>query len=87
MSFYIAVNVTRLIRTSYGDYQLQTIPPGMAIEVPCKPIVRQKHRGPLWKPKTASSSSGTKATTTTTKQKNGDDKEEHARPVQWVRRY
>ena len=26
--------MTRLIRTAYGDYQLQTIPPGMAIEVP-----------------------------------------------------
>eukprot|EP00977_Amphora_coffeiformis_P003072 scaffold578_cov167-Amphora_coffeaeformis.AAC.19 len=28
------VKVTRLIRTAYGDYQLQTIPPGMAVEVP-----------------------------------------------------
>ena len=43
------VQVTRLIRTAYGDYQLQTIPPGMAIEVPVKPIVKQKHRGELWK--------------------------------------
>lgn len=43
----IIVTVTRLIRIRYGDYSLQTIPPGMAIEVPYKPIHKQQARGPL----------------------------------------
>eukprot|EP00339_Tiarina_fusa_P028139 CAMPEP_0117054436 /NCGR_PEP_ID=MMETSP0472-20121206/37728_1 /TAXON_ID=693140 ORGANISM="Tiarina fusus, Strain LIS" /NCGR_SAMPLE_ID=MMETSP0472 /ASSEMBLY_ACC=CAM_ASM_000603 /LENGTH=147 /DNA_ID=CAMNT_0004770027 /DNA_START=66 /DNA_END=506 /DNA_ORIENTATION=- len=47
----LGVSVTRLIRISYGDYDLQTIPPGMAIEVPYKPIEAQKARGPLFKKK------------------------------------
>jgi 16S rRNA U516 pseudouridylate synthase RsuA-like enzyme len=41
------VNVTRLIRVSYGDYKLDTIPPGMAIEVPYKPIEGQRRKGVL----------------------------------------
>lgn len=41
------VMVTRLIRVSYGDYQLLTIPPGMAIELPVKPVEQQRHRGTL----------------------------------------
>ena len=40
-----SVKVTRLIRTAYGDYDLNTIPPGMAIEVPVKPLEKQKKRG------------------------------------------
>ena len=36
------------MRLSYGDYQLQNIPPGMVLEVPVKPIEQQKHRGPLF---------------------------------------
>ena len=47
-AIFSLVKVTRLIRTSYGDYQLQTIPPGMAIEVPLKPLKKQKHRGALF---------------------------------------
>jgi hypothetical protein len=42
------VNVNRLIRISYGDYHLQTIPPGMAIEVPVKPIKSQRRQGHLF---------------------------------------
>jgi len=41
------VTVTRLIRIAYGDYVLRTIPPGMAIEVPYKPVETQKARGAL----------------------------------------
>lgn len=41
------VNVTRLIRISYGDYQLQTIPPGMSIEVPVKSLEQQRHVGSI----------------------------------------
>lgn len=39
--------MTRLIRIGYGDYQLNTIPPGMAIEVPVKSLDMQKNRGPM----------------------------------------
>ena len=42
-----AVTVTRLIRTAYGDYKLQTIPPGMALPVPYKPVTQQKAKGSL----------------------------------------
>ena len=73
-AFFVAVKVTRLIRTAYGDYQLQTIPPGMAIEVPVKPVHKQKHRGPLWKPKPEN-----------LKIRDGD--EEKPLPVQWIKRY
>jgi pseudouridine synthase len=43
----LLVNVTRLIRVSFGDYKLDTIPPGMAIEVPYKPIEGQRRKGSL----------------------------------------
>ena len=71
-----AVNVTRLIRIAFGDYQLQTIPPGMAIEVPMKPVEKQKHRGLLFKPKDKNS-----------KPESTVSKGERARPVQWIRHY
>jgi translocator assembly and maintenance protein 41 len=41
------VTVTRLIRISYGDYKLDTIPKGMAIPVPYKPVASQKAKGSL----------------------------------------
>jgi hypothetical protein len=41
------VTVTRLIRIAYGDYKLDTIPPGMAIPVPYKPVATQKAKGSL----------------------------------------
>jgi 23S rRNA pseudouridine2605 synthase len=44
---FLAVTVTRLIRISYGDYTLNTIPPGMAVEMPYIPIEAQKGRGSL----------------------------------------
>jgi hypothetical protein len=44
------VTVTRLIRVAYGDYRLDTIPPGLAIPVPWKPVEKQKAQGSL-KPK------------------------------------
>jgi hypothetical protein len=47
MLFARLVTVTRLIRVSYGDYELQTIPPGMAVEVPCKPVANQRNKGSL----------------------------------------
>ena len=47
LSASIPVTVTRLIRISYGDYELQTIPPGMAIEVPFRSVESQKAKGSL----------------------------------------
>lgn len=41
------MTVTRLIRIAYGDYNLQNIPRGLAIEVPYKPIEKQKSKGSL----------------------------------------
>jgi len=69
------------MRISYGDYQLQTIPPGMAIEVPVKSIERQKHKGPLF-----SRSSSNEKLRRSSKQQPGEDKSKSASPIQWVRR-
>jgi 23S rRNA pseudouridine2605 synthase len=44
---HLSLNVTRLIRISYGDYKLDTIPPGMALEVPVKLLASQKKSGRL----------------------------------------
>jgi mitochondrial translocator assembly and maintenance protein 41 len=41
------VTVTRLIRVSYGDYHLDTIPKGMAIPVPYKPVAKQRAKGSI----------------------------------------
>jgi len=41
------VNVTRLVRIAFGDYILHSIPPGMAIEVPIKPLENHKNRGKI----------------------------------------
>ena len=65
-----AVSVTRLIRTAYGDYKLNTIPPGMAIPVPYKPVTNQKAKGSL-APRSP-------------KKKKTKGEERVAQPVQWV---
>ncbi len=44
----VGLDVTRLIRISYADYDLNTIPPGMAIEVPCKQLEGMTSRGALF---------------------------------------
>jgi len=41
----LGLDVTRLIRISYGDYDLNTIPPGLAVEVPCKGLEGMKKKG------------------------------------------
>lgn len=52
---FLAVSVTRLIRISYGDYQLHSIPPGLCIPVPFKPVSKQKRRSrPVSKQKSPS---------------------------------
>lgn len=68
------VDVTRLIRISYGDYQLQTIPPGMTIEVPVKKLKQQRHVGPLAASKRPKKTAQKQAKEPST-----------AAPVQWVR--
>jgi 23S rRNA pseudouridine2605 synthase len=62
--------VTRLIRIAYGDYKLQTIPPGMALPVPYKPVTQQKAKGSL-------------AARSPLKRKNKKE-EKIASPVKWV---
>ena len=72
---HLGLTVTRLIRTSFGDYQLQTIPPGMALEVPVKDVSKQKHKGPLFSKQKKQQS------------KQREEEEVEAPPVQWVRHY
>jgi 23S rRNA pseudouridine2605 synthase len=42
---HLGLTVNRLIRISFGDYDLNTIPAGMAIELPIKPLDKQKKVG------------------------------------------
>jgi 23S rRNA pseudouridine2605 synthase len=44
---YLGLTVSRLIRTSYGDYQLKDVPPGMVMEVAVKPTKSHRRKGPL----------------------------------------
>jgi len=44
---HVGLKVTRLIRISFGDYDLNTIPSGLAIEVPVKRLETQKRKGEL----------------------------------------
>jgi len=44
----LGLDVTRLIRISYGDYDLNTIPPGRALEVPPKALESMKKKGQLF---------------------------------------
>mmetsp|Transcript_17612 Transcript_17612/g.38102 ORF Transcript_17612/g.38102 Transcript_17612/m.38102 type:complete len:468 (-) Transcript_17612:39-1442(-) len=44
----LGLDVTRLVRISYGDYDLNTIPPGRAIEVNYKDLEGMKKKGPLF---------------------------------------
>mmetsp|Transcript_10317 Transcript_10317/g.15327 ORF Transcript_10317/g.15327 Transcript_10317/m.15327 type:complete len:332 (-) Transcript_10317:51-1046(-) len=73
---HFGLNVTRLIRTSFGDYSLMTIPPGMAIEVPLKPLSSHKRKG------------GMQGDDTDNKKSNGRKgaaaMEEDVQPVRWV---
>lgn len=86
MYLFISVTVTRLIRISFGDYQLQTIPPGMVVEVPYKPISNQRRKGPLFsKQEQRGKLPGRQKSSKSMKPKLPD--EELPSPVQWVRSY
>ena len=67
-----------MIRISYGDYQLQTIPPGMILEVPYKPIEKQIRKGPVFK-------STNRPSNHRSSNKRSDTNEPKASPVQWIR--
>lgn len=75
------MKVTRLIRISYGDYNLLTIPPGMAIEVPIKPLESQKLKGNLWTDRYSEKSLNKKKAIVAQKKKEVPE----AIPIQWVR--
>jgi 23S rRNA pseudouridine2605 synthase len=70
---HLGLNVTRLIRISYGDYDLNNIPPGLAIEVPVKALSTQKSFGRL-KPQKEQA-----------KKKERRDDESYASPVTWIK--
>lgn len=70
---HLGLSVTRLIRTSFGDYHLDTIPPGMAIEVPVKPLESQKRKGKMERPKIRKKTIGK------------SHQQERASPVEWIR--
>ena len=79
---HFGLTVTRLMRVSYGDYQLQNIPPGLAVEVPVKPIERQKKRGPLFEHKMTKRKAA-KGPTSAADESSENDSSSPA--VQWVR--
>lgn len=68
----LGLDVTRLIRISYGDYKLDTIPPGKAIEVNYKDIQKMKKKGPLFVAKS------------TNDEKKKRDFDRESNDVQWV---
>jgi 23S rRNA pseudouridine2605 synthase len=67
----LGLTVNRLIRVSYGDYDLNTIPQGLAVPVPYKPIDNQRNKGALFPKKT--------------RKEETKKVEESASQVQWVR--
>jgi len=74
---HVGLKVTRLIRTSFGDYDLNTIPTGLAIEVPVKPLDDHRRKGTFKK-------IGQNRRRTETR-KNDTSNESKAPAVEWVR--
>ena len=77
---HLGLKVTRLIRTQYGDYSLNIIPPGMAIEVPVKALDKQKKKGQVVSP-VRNNNRRQNRRTSTDEQSGSDDRA----TVQWVR--
>lgn len=72
------MTVTRLIRIAYGDYKLDTIPKGMAIPVPYRPVATQKAKGEIQE-------KGGRKKTNRREQRGGrNNKLGKASPVKWV---
>lgn len=74
IAWFTAVTVTRLIRISYGDYHLQKLPAGLAVEFPPIPAAAHKRSGPVAKKKRVPKK----------EPKNGDE-EGDASPIQWIK--
>ena len=79
---HLGLRVTRLIRIAFGDYDLNTIPPGMAIEVPVKSLESQKKRGALTD---VSGRSGGNAQKKDDRLNDGRDSDSAAPSVEWIR--
>ncbi|KAL7471473.1 hypothetical protein ACHAXS_011755 [Conticribra weissflogii] len=76
----LGLDVTRLIRISYGDYDLNTIPPGLAIEVPVKKLETMKKQGPLL-------TNERQVAGKSRSNKYSDGAEAHSTGVEWVTYY
>lgn len=74
---HLGLKVTRLIRVSFGDYTLQQIQPGMAMEVSVKELETQKHKGPLF-----GKFLGKKPTS---KKVHQTDEDQKIIPIQWIK--
>jgi len=77
---------------SFGDYQLQTIPPGMALEVPVKDVAKQVHKGRLFQEKKHNQQRHSNHKRNDTgkardPKNNNNNPQEEAPPIQWVRHY
>mmetsp|Transcript_3345 Transcript_3345/g.7444 ORF Transcript_3345/g.7444 Transcript_3345/m.7444 type:complete len:98 (+) Transcript_3345:732-1025(+) len=85
LSCCVTVNVTRLIRISYGDYHLQTIPPGMVLEVPLKPLEEQRRVGKLQNMQSKSFKRRRRRSERDRSSDDDDDDDDTATTVEWVR--
>lgn len=75
----LGLQVTRLIRISYGDYFLNTIPPGLAVQVPLIKLEKHKNRGSFHK-------KGGKPNNKMKSDKNDLSVKNNApKPVQWIK--
>lgn len=72
-----------MIRILYGDYQLQTLPPGMILEVPYKPIEKQIRKGSLFP--TTNRFNDKNNNKKKRSNNESDTKEQQPSPVQWIR--
>lgn len=79
---HLGLQVTRLIRVSFGDYDLNSIPPGLAIEVPYKSLDGQKRKGVL-----SQRVSSRKKSTNNTEKKIDETFNNNTKPspVEWIR--
>lgn len=76
---HLGLTVTRLIRISFGDYHLDKIPPGNALEIPIIEVNKHKRKGSLFPKK--------KRLSATARTAQEASRGEAATPVQWVRHY
>ena len=81
---HLGLQVTRLIRVSFGDYDLNTIPPGLAIEVPFKSLESQKRKGILTQKSMIKKKKASQSSTSTNNKSNANENENPS-PVEWIR--